>query len=157
MGVIGYLKIMRPEQWYKNLLVFLAIFFSFNAFNLHKLLLSFFGLVILVILSSANYIINDITDRKNDLHDISKKSRLIISGEMKVNNETFKYIAVSFEKEFPTKGGNSDLCHATPARRRRGSRSLHTSTGWLCQTAAAQGPFPRRPALENLENAGFVP
>ena len=82
----NYLKIMRPEQWYKNLLVFLAIFFSFNLFNFHKLALSFLGFIILVILSSANYVINDIADRKNDLQDISKKSRLIISGKVKIKS-----------------------------------------------------------------------
>ena len=80
------MRILRPQQWYKNLLVFLAIFFSFNLFNFHKLALSFLGLITLIILSSANYIINDIADRKNDLQDSSKKSRLIVSGKVKINN-----------------------------------------------------------------------
>ncbi len=86
MGVFDYVKIMRPEQWYKNLLVFLAVFFSFNLFNFNKLMLSFFGFIILITLSSANYILNDIADRKNDLQDVSKKSRLITSGKISVQN-----------------------------------------------------------------------
>lgn len=86
MNIIDYVKIMRPGQWYKNLLVFLAVFFSFNLFNFNKLMLSFFGFIILVILSSANYILNDIADRRNDLQDISKKSRLITSGKISVQN-----------------------------------------------------------------------
>ncbi|HLC61386.1 MAG TPA: UbiA prenyltransferase family protein [Candidatus Nanoarchaeia archaeon] len=86
MGVFDWVKVMRPEQWYKNLLVFLAVFFSFNLFNFNKLALSFFGFIILIILSSANYAVNDITDRKNDLQDVSKKSRLIASRKVPVRN-----------------------------------------------------------------------
>jgi len=86
MEVFDYVKIMRPEQWYKNLLVFLAIFFSFNLFNFNKLMLSFFGFIILITLSSGNYILNDIADRRNDLQDISKKSRLITAGKIPVKN-----------------------------------------------------------------------
>ena len=86
MNVIDYVKMMRPEQWYKNLLVFLAVFFSFNLFNFNKLMLGFFGFIILIMLSSANYIINDIADRRNDLQDISKKSRMIASRKIPVPN-----------------------------------------------------------------------
>jgi|SRR3989338_2107834 len=86
MALINYLKIMRPEQWYKNLLVFLAIFFSFNLFDFHKLILSFFGFGILAIFSSANYIVNDVADRKNDLQDTAKKYRLIAAGKVKTKN-----------------------------------------------------------------------
>ena len=86
MSVIYYFRIMRSEQWYKNLLVFLAIFFSFNLFDYGKLTLSFLGFIVLIIMSSANYILNDIADRKNDLQDISKKSRLIASGKVTVKS-----------------------------------------------------------------------
>ncbi|HLC60486.1 MAG TPA: UbiA prenyltransferase family protein [Candidatus Nanoarchaeia archaeon] len=86
MRAFNYVRIMRPEQWYKNLLVFLAIFFSFNIFNFEKLISSFFGFLILIILSSANYIINDVADRRNDLQDISKKSRMIASGRIPIQN-----------------------------------------------------------------------
>ncbi|MEK6947129.1 MAG: UbiA prenyltransferase family protein [Nanoarchaeota archaeon] len=86
MNVSDYVKMMRPEQWYKNLLVFLAVFFSFNLFNFNKLMLSFFGFMILIMLSSANYILNDIADRRNDLQDVSKKSRPIASRKISVPN-----------------------------------------------------------------------
>lgn len=86
MGVFDWVKMMRPEQWYKNLLVFLAVFFSFNLFNFNKLMLSFFGFIILIVLSSANYILNDIADRRNDLQDVSKKSRSIASRKISVQN-----------------------------------------------------------------------
>mgnify|MGYP001593542403 FL=1 len=86
MKAVDYIKIMRPTQWYKNLLVFLAIFFSFNLFHFDKIILSILGLIILIILSSANYIVNDIADRKNDLQDISKKSRPITAGKIPIKN-----------------------------------------------------------------------
>ena len=66
--------------------VFFAVFFSFNLFNFNKLMLSFFGFIILIMLSSANYILNDVADRRNDLQDISKKSRMIASRKISVQN-----------------------------------------------------------------------
>ena len=95
MGIFDYFRVIRPEQWYKNLLVFLAVFFSLNLFNFDKLILSFLGFTILIILSSANYILNVIADRKNDLHDNYKKLRMIASRKISVKNSVI-FSAVLF-------------------------------------------------------------
>lgn len=85
MDLDKYAKTLRPWQWYKNMLVFLAIIYSFTIFDFNKLALSFFGFVALSILSSANYIFNDIVDKTSDSKNILKKSSPIASGKITIN------------------------------------------------------------------------
>ncbi len=82
MSSLDYLNILRPTQWYKNLLVFLAAFFSGNIFNTHALLLSFIGFVALCFASSGSYIINDLADKKRDAQNPEKKYRPIAVGRI---------------------------------------------------------------------------
>lgn len=73
---------MRPKQWYKNLILFVALLFSHNLFNKTALSYSVYAFVIFCVLSGSVYIINDIIDRKKDyLHPI-KKNRPIASGKL---------------------------------------------------------------------------
>ncbi len=84
MDVKSYIEILRPEQWYKNLIVFAALFFSFNLFDISKLILTFIGFIIMCLLSSANYIFNDITDKRRDFHNYIKKQRPVASGKVSI-------------------------------------------------------------------------
>ncbi|MGQ9678297.1 MAG: decaprenyl-phosphate phosphoribosyltransferase [bacterium] len=77
-------KSMRPKQWVKNLLVFAALIFSQNLFNLIRLIETFAGFVVFCFISGAVYIINDILDRENDRSHPKKKFRPIASGQLKV-------------------------------------------------------------------------
>lgn len=73
---------MRPNQWYKNLVIFVALLFSNNLFNKTALLYSISAFIIFCALSGSVYIINDLIDRKKDsLHPI-KKNRPIASGKL---------------------------------------------------------------------------
>jgi len=84
MSLINFIKLLRPNQWYKNLLVFLAIFFSGNFLNLENIYLVFLGFISLIAISSANYIINDLVDiRKDKLHP-EKFLRPLASGKVKI-------------------------------------------------------------------------
>src|SRR3989339_881905 len=78
--------IMRPKQWYKNLVVFVAIFFSKGIFNLNMLEASILAFISLCLVSSATYITNDIIDAESDRHHDKKKSRPIASGRMSVQS-----------------------------------------------------------------------
>ena len=78
------IRLLRPAQWYKNLLIFLPIIFSGNLLNLGMLLLTIAGFASLCAVSSANYIINDIIDRKKDKKHPEKKSRPLASGRIKI-------------------------------------------------------------------------
>jgi 4-hydroxybenzoate polyprenyltransferase len=91
MAIMDYLKLMRPWQWYKNLLVFIAIIFVeipqqwpwenipaiFDWTNYPLLIL---GFIALCFVSSAGYIINDISDIEKDSAHPEKKNRPLPSG-----------------------------------------------------------------------------
>lgn len=84
-SISGYLQLIRIRQWYKNLVVFLALFFSGNLFNLPLVYLSIMAFFSLALVSSANYIINDLVDLKRDALHLEKKFRPLASGKIKKN------------------------------------------------------------------------
>jgi 4-hydroxybenzoate polyprenyltransferase len=95
---------MRPHQWYKNLLVFLAIIFVeipttwpwdtlpavLNLSNYPPLIL---GFIALSLVSSAGYIINDIKDLEQDAAHPEKKLRPLPAG--KVSRQSSLVLAVT--------------------------------------------------------------
>ncbi len=80
--ILNYLRLMRVRQWYKNLVIFLAIFFAGRFFNVDELYLTFLGFLSLSFISSMNYIVNDFTDLKKDRSHPEKKDRPLASGEV---------------------------------------------------------------------------
>jgi 4-hydroxybenzoate polyprenyltransferase len=78
-----YIKLIRYRQWYKNLVIFLPIIFVGQLFNVDFLFKSFIGLIALCLVSSANYVINDIFDREKDKQHPEKKDRPIALGSVK--------------------------------------------------------------------------
>lgn len=74
------IHLLRPQQWYKNLLIFLPLIFAGKLFETPLFLLSSAGFILLCSISSVNYIINDIKDKKTDKHHPEKKNRPITSG-----------------------------------------------------------------------------
>src|SRR3989304_4068087 len=83
------IRLMRPQQWYKNLVVFLPVVFAGLLGNVNYVLLSGFAFVILCAVSSANYVINDIIDRKEDRANPEKANRPIASGKVSVASGIF--------------------------------------------------------------------
>ena len=85
MKKFGYLvELIRPYQWYKNLVIFLPIIFGgvlFNFMNIGKTIL---GLISLCFISSVNYIINDIIDKDRDKKHPEKKTRPIAGKKIKI-------------------------------------------------------------------------
>lgn len=77
-----YLKLMRAHQWYKNLVIFIPLIFSKNLFNTGFLSIEILGFIALCLMSSCNYIINDIVDADKDKLHPKKKKRPIASGEV---------------------------------------------------------------------------
>ncbi len=76
------IKLLRPQQWYKNLLVFLPLFFAQQFTNIDNIVLVVLGFVSLCLISSTNYIINDLVDIKNDRVHPEKRKRPIASGKV---------------------------------------------------------------------------
>ncbi len=76
---------LRPYQWIKNLAIYAALLFTGYLFDENHFLITTAGFVILCLLSSASYLLNDIVDVARDrLHPI-KKNRPIATGELSVN------------------------------------------------------------------------
>ena len=82
MTMKNILKLIRIQQWYKNLVVFLAIFFSGNIQEIQFIFPSVIAFFSLSLISSASYIINDLADLKKDRLHPEKKNRPIAAGKI---------------------------------------------------------------------------
>lgn len=82
------LKAMRPRQWSKNGIVFMALIFSVNQDWLpeefatwdHLLLRAFLVAICFCAVSGAEYMVNDIQDRESDRLHPTKRNRPIAAG-----------------------------------------------------------------------------
>lgn len=84
MRVKAFVKLIRPQQWYKNLLIFFPLIFSFNLFNSNLYLPFIMGFILLCLVSSVNYILNDIKDIENDRENPEKRNRPLSSGKLTI-------------------------------------------------------------------------
>ena len=85
MGFIkNYLRSLRIRQWVKNLFIFAPILFSLNFTNLEYLKNSVLAFFLFNLIAGNIYVLNDIIDRKKDIHHPKKKNRPIASGSLKV-------------------------------------------------------------------------
>ena len=75
-----YLKLLRVEQWVKNLFVFAPLFFSGNITNVDLLTKSILAFIIFSFTASSIYIINDYSDIESDRKHPQKKDRPLASG-----------------------------------------------------------------------------
>jgi 4-hydroxybenzoate polyprenyltransferase len=76
----GLLVSLRPSQWIKNLVVFLALLFGQRLTHLQSVLYAFAAFVIFCALSGVVYLINDVADREADRRHPVKCRRPIASG-----------------------------------------------------------------------------
>ena len=91
-GIVTALFVsMRPRQWYKNLIIYLAFFFTIDeAWSLDTDIgaaLNMFGVVTLAFLifsalTGAVYLLNDIMDAESDRQHPRKRHRPIASGHL---------------------------------------------------------------------------
>ena len=76
------LKSMRPRQWTKNIIVYAALVFDQQFFNLDAFLRTTAGFILFCLVSSAVYIFNDLADVESDRQHPVKKNRPIASGKL---------------------------------------------------------------------------
>ncbi len=81
---MGYLQLLRPHQWVKNVFVFAGLVFGKKLLDAQAVLLSLVGFACLCLVSSAVYVFNDIHDRHEDRLHPRKSSRPIASGRVGV-------------------------------------------------------------------------
>lgn len=79
-----YLKLIRANNWIKNLFILLPLFFSGELFNLTKLSNTILVIIGFSLVTSFVYIINDIFDINFDKNHQEKRFRPIASGRISI-------------------------------------------------------------------------
>lgn len=74
--------LFRPHQYYKNFLIFFGLFFSKNLFRIDLWFPMVMAFIILCLVSSLNYILNDFRDIEKDRHHPEKSHRPFPSGKV---------------------------------------------------------------------------
>ncbi|TGN27142.1 UbiA prenyltransferase family protein [Empedobacter tilapiae] len=94
--MLNYLKLIRVNQWVKNLFVFLPIFFSGKLFEIDLFIESFYGFLIFSFVASSIYIINDYVDIEKDKKHPEKKNRPLASGKISKSNALTLFFVLIF-------------------------------------------------------------
>ena len=90
-----YLKLMRIDQYLKNIIVLLPLLFSGYLFVGDKIFHVLVGVLMFCLVSSAVYVMNDIADAKNDASNPAKCNRPIASGRVKLREARILCIALA--------------------------------------------------------------
>ncbi len=80
------MKILRPVQWLKNLMLFFPPFLGGNLLQEGLFAAGILPVATFCIASSATYILNDIADRDHDREHPIKKFRPLPSGDVTVSH-----------------------------------------------------------------------
>jgi len=82
MRVSDVVRLLRPKQWSKNLLVFAALLFSGKLGDRHADLLALIAFIAMCLMSSALYMANDALDAPQDRLHEKKRDRPIAAGRI---------------------------------------------------------------------------
>jgi 4-hydroxybenzoate polyprenyltransferase len=74
------LRLLRPRQWIKNLLLFAALVFAKQLFVAHSVGLAALAFVAFCLASSSVYVVNDLVDVERDREHPEKRKRPLASG-----------------------------------------------------------------------------
>lgn len=85
---MSYIKLLRPYQWIKNLLLFSPLFFSGQLISPQLFSISV-GIGLFCLVSSLGYILNDWKDRDTDKFHFAKKNRPFASGILNKKDAVF--------------------------------------------------------------------
>ncbi|HVU11824.1 MAG TPA: decaprenyl-phosphate phosphoribosyltransferase [Phototrophicaceae bacterium] len=80
----GLIREMRPRQWPKNALIYAGIVFDGQLFIPTSFLRVTLGFILLCLISSAIYIVNDLVDLESDRQHPRKRFRAIASGQLPI-------------------------------------------------------------------------
>ena len=91
-----YLKLMRVDQYVKNVIVLLPLLFSGELFTDWKIIPTLLGVLFFCLISSAVYLMNDIADADADAKNPAKCHRPIPSGLIPKRNAYIMCLALAF-------------------------------------------------------------
>lgn len=98
--LVRYLRLIRIQQWFKNIFIFLPIFFAGKLLDLHMVLISVVAFFSFSFISSSIYIINDYKDIEYDKMHPVKKNRPLASGKIKINQAFIVFSLLFFSAYF---------------------------------------------------------
>jgi 4-hydroxybenzoate polyprenyltransferase/phosphoserine phosphatase len=84
---IAYLRVLRPHQWLKNLLVFVPMLVA-HQFNVETLIQSLLAFVSFCLIASSAYVFNDLLDLSADRAHPRKRHRPLASGALPIAHGT---------------------------------------------------------------------
>lgn len=114
--IAAIIKLMRPRQWTKNLIIFVAVVFSGRVVIPADSLRAVLAFALFCFLASGVYILNDVLDAENDRRHPEKRKRPIASGKISPGSGVFLFAlfaAPSLGISFWTLGWKFGLCAAT--------------------------------------------
>jgi len=85
-GVAVWLKALRVHQWLKNGLLFVPLILAAPTVSVGVLPLFLIGFLVLSLLSSSTYLLNDLLDLEADRNHRSKKLRPLASGAISLHH-----------------------------------------------------------------------
>jgi len=74
------IRLLRPRQWTKNLLLFAALVFARQLFEPGAVVLATLGFIAFCLASSSVYVVNDLVDAEQDRRHPEKRFRPVASG-----------------------------------------------------------------------------
>lgn len=83
--IASLIRAMRPKQWTKNLFIFIPLLFDQKVFASGPLGRTVLGFLLLCLMSSAVYLMNDLIDVEQDRAHPTKRKRPIASGALPVS------------------------------------------------------------------------
>lgn len=89
MKIHPFIKLLRPVQWLKNLMLFFPPFLGGSLLHKGLLAQSVLPIVSFCLASSSAYVLNDITDCSADKGHPRKKFRPLPSGEISVSQASY--------------------------------------------------------------------
>lgn len=82
--LIGLLRTMRPRQWTKNIIIFAGLVFDGQLFRVESFTRVALSFLLLCLISSTVYIINDLVDIESDRQHPTKRRRPLPSGKLPI-------------------------------------------------------------------------
>ena len=80
----AHIRLIRPQQWLKNVFVLAPLFFGQRLLDPVASAAALWATAIFCLLASAIYVFNDIQDREADRAHMRKRNRPLVTGEVTV-------------------------------------------------------------------------